>query len=104
MFDTKANDICENFVREESNELIQFYHEEAPHGSHYLHKSTCWNMRNLERLTKACKKSKCTFAIRNEHSVYVWDDDLNMYGVIIRSKKVRLNIPKILKPLFLTHI
>ena len=87
MSDTKANDVCKNFVRKESNELIQYYHEEAIHGSHYLHKSTSWNMQDLERLTEACKKSKCTFTIRNEHSVYVWDDDLNMYGVIIRSIK-----------------
>jgi len=87
MIDIKANDVCENFARKESTGLFQYYHEEASHGSHYLHKSTHWNMRDLELLTKACKKSKCTFTIRNEHSVYVWDEDLNMYGVMIRSKK-----------------
>ena len=73
--DTKANDVCENFVRKERNALFQFYHEEAPHGSNYIHKSTCWNMRDLERLTKACKESKCVFIIQNEHSVYVFRDD-----------------------------
>ena len=73
--DTKANDVCENFVRNESYSLFQFYHEEARHGRHYLHKSTCWNMRNLEHLTKACKKSKCAFIIRSETSVYVFSDD-----------------------------
>ena len=75
MRDTKANEVCKNFAREESTELFHYYHEEAIHGSNYIHKSHCWNMRDLERLTKACKKSKCAFAIRNEHSVYVWDDD-----------------------------
>lgn len=73
--DTKANDVCENFVVKYSTPLYQFYHEEAPHGSHYLHKSTCLNMRDLERLTKICKESKHVFIIRNEHSVYVFRDD-----------------------------
>ncbi len=72
--DRKANEVCKNFERKESNELFQFYHEEAPNGSNYIHKSTCWNMRDLERLTKACKKSKCVFIIRNEHSVYIFSD------------------------------
>lgn len=72
--DTKAYDVCENFVRKESNPLIEYYHEEASHGSNYIHKSTCWNMQNLESLTNACKKSKCVFIIRNEHSVYVFSD------------------------------
>ena len=75
MSDRKVNDVCKNFAWEESTLLFQFYHEEFPHGSHYLHKSTCWNMRDLERLTKACRKSKCAFIIRNEHSVYVFRDD-----------------------------
>jgi hypothetical protein len=72
--DRKANEVCKNFERKESNELFQFYHEEAANGSNYIHKSTCWNMRDLERLTKACKKSKCVFIIRNEHSVYIFSD------------------------------
>ena len=58
-----------------STELIQYYHEETSHGSHYIHKSICWNMKDLERLTKACKKNKCAFVMRNEHSVYVFRDD-----------------------------
>ncbi len=74
MSDTKASDVCENFARKESTESFQYYHEETSHGSHYLHKSTCWNMRDLERLTKACKESNCAFVIRNEHSVYVFRD------------------------------
>ena len=71
----KAKEVCENFAQEESTLLFEFYHVESPYGSHYLHKSTCWNMRDLERLTKACKESKCVFIIRNEHSVYVFRDD-----------------------------
>ena len=72
--EAKVNDVCENFARKESTPLFQFYHEEARHGAHYFHKSTCLNMRDLERLTKVCKESKCTFIIRNEHSVYVFSD------------------------------
>ena len=75
MSDIKADDVCENFVRKESNALIQYYHVETLIGSHYLHKSTNWNMRNLELLTKACKENKCAFVMRNEQSVYVFRDD-----------------------------
>ena len=75
MRDIKANEVCENFVLKQSNEMIQYYHEVSLHGSHYLHKLTCWNMRDLEPLTKACKKNKCAFIIRNDYSVYVFSDD-----------------------------
>ena len=75
MSDTKANDVCENFVRKMSTKFFRYYHGETRHGSHYLHKSTHWNMCDLEHLTKACKERECVFTIRNEHSVYVWDDD-----------------------------
>ena len=73
--DKKVNELCENFARKESTKLFQFYHEELPHGSQYLHKTTFWNMRDLERLTKVCKESKCAFILRNEYSVYVFRDD-----------------------------
>ena len=75
MSDRKVNDVCENFERKRSTELFQYYHEETCHGSHYLHKSSCWNMCDLEHLTKACKESKCAFVIRNDHSVYVFSED-----------------------------
>ena len=74
MTDTKANDVCENFVRKESNMLIQYYHEESLHGSHYVHKSTSWNMRDLELLTKACKKNKCVFTMLSDTSVFIWSN------------------------------
>ena len=72
---SKANDVCENFVASESNSLFQFYHKAARHEGHYLHKTTCWTMRDLERLTKVCKKSNCAFVILSETSVYVFMDD-----------------------------
>ncbi len=70
----KANDVCKNFAREQSTKSLHYYHEETPHGSNYIHKSHCWNMWDLEHLTHACKKSKCVFVMRNEHSVYVFSD------------------------------
>ena len=73
--DTKANDVCENFAPKETTPLFHFHHVKARHGSNYLHKSTCWNMMDLERLTKACRKSKCAFIIRTETFVYVFSDD-----------------------------
>ena len=78
MTDRKAHDVCEKFVRKESNTLTQYYHEEALHvkeplHGHYVRKSTCWNMRDLERLIEVCKKSRCVFTMRSETTVYVWD-------------------------------
>ena len=75
MQDIKANEVCEKFVLKQSNEIIQYYHEDTLRGSHYLHKSNDWNMRDLKLLTRACEDKHCVFSMINSKSVMVWNKE-----------------------------
>ena len=75
MQDIKANEACEKFELNHSNELIQYHHEVALHGSHYLHKSNDWNMRDLKLLTGVCEDKQCVFSMINSKSVMVWNKE-----------------------------
>ena len=75
MSDKKANEACEKFELKQSNEMIQYYHEVSLHGTHYLHKSNDWNMRDLKLLTDVCEGKDCVFTMINSQSVMVWSDE-----------------------------